>query len=67
MRGRSGMPDQADPWTDTVVVAQLPDVGLHRDLEAGAPARAAMAELAGLREILSATASFDSEVDSCGT
>ncbi len=35
-------------------MAQIPDTGLHRDIEADPAARAAMAELAGLREILSA-------------
>jgi Large ribosomal RNA subunit accumulation protein YceD len=59
MNRNSGMTNQADPWSDPVVVAQLPDVGLHRDLEAGPAVRAAMAELAGLREILSASASLN--------
>jgi hypothetical protein len=40
-------------------VAQIPDTGLRRDVEADAAARKAMAELAGLREVLSARASFD--------
>jgi hypothetical protein len=59
MNRYNGTTERADPWSDPVVVAQLPDVGLHRDLEAGAAAREVMAELAGLREILSATASLD--------
>ena len=42
-----------------VAVAQIPDTGLHSDFEAGPAARAAMAEVAGLREILSAKASLD--------
>ena len=41
------------------MVAQIPDTGLHRDIEADALARQAMAELAGFREVLSARASFD--------
>ena len=49
----------ADPWSVPVVVAQLPDTGLHRDIEAGPAARASMAEVAGLREVLSARASLD--------
>jgi len=49
----------ADPWRYQVVVAQIPDTGLHRDIEADAVARAAMAELAEVREIRSAHASFD--------
>ena len=48
-----------DPWRVPIVVAQIPDTGLHRDVEADVAARAAMAELAGLREVLSMSASFD--------
>jgi hypothetical protein len=49
----------ADPWSVPVVVAQLPDTGLHRDIEADPAARASMADVAGLREVLSASASLD--------
>jgi uncharacterized metal-binding protein YceD (DUF177 family) len=49
----------ADPWSVPVVVEQLPDTGLHRDIEANPAARASMAEVAGLREVLSASASLD--------
>jgi len=49
----------ADPWRYQVVVAKIPDTGLHREIEADPIARAAMAELAEVREILSAHASFD--------
>jgi uncharacterized metal-binding protein YceD (DUF177 family) len=38
---------------------QIPDTGLHRDIEADQAAREAMAEVGGLREILSASASLD--------
>jgi Large ribosomal RNA subunit accumulation protein YceD len=55
----SHMTDQPDPWRVPIAVAQIPDTGLHRDIEADATIRAAMAEIAGLREILSATASLD--------
>ncbi|MBR0705047.1 YceD family protein [Bradyrhizobium liaoningense] len=48
-----------DPWRAPVIVAHIPDTGLHRELEASAAERQAMAELAGLREVLSAHASFD--------
>jgi hypothetical protein len=48
-----------DPWRSPVTVAQIPETGLHRDIEASGREREAMAEVAGLREILSATASFD--------
>ena len=51
--------DKVDPWRAPVMVAQIPDTGLHRDIEADALARKAMAELSGLREVLSARASLD--------
>ena len=50
---------QADPWSVRIAVEQIPDTGLHRDLQADQTVRDAMAELAGLREILSASASLD--------
>ncbi len=60
MSRRPVMMDQAaDPWSVPIAVLQIPDTGLHRDLEADAATRAAMAEVAGLREILSASASLD--------
>jgi len=55
----TGMTDKSDPWRVPVLVAQIPDTGLHRDIEAGPAAREAMAEVGGLREILSANASLD--------
>jgi uncharacterized metal-binding protein YceD (DUF177 family) len=49
-----------DPWrAQPVIVAQIPEAGLHREIEADARARQVMAEIAELREILSAQASFD--------
>jgi hypothetical protein len=48
-----------DPWRVPVIVAQIPDTGLHREIEASARERQALAELAGLRDVISATASFD--------
>jgi len=48
-----------DPWRYQVIVAQIPDAGVHRDIEAVSVAREAMAELAEVREIRSAHASFD--------
>jgi uncharacterized metal-binding protein YceD (DUF177 family) len=59
MNRNTGMTGKADPWRVPVTVAQIPDTGLHRDIEADRPVREAMAELAGLREILSANASLD--------
>jgi len=53
------MMDRADPWSVPIVVEQIPDIGLHRDIEATPATRLAMAEVAGLREILSAHASLD--------
>jgi uncharacterized metal-binding protein YceD (DUF177 family) len=60
------MTDQADPWSVPIAVLQIPETGLHRDLEAGPAERAAMAEVARLREILSASASFDVTPDKGG-
>jgi hypothetical protein len=42
-----------------VTVAHVPDTGLHRELEASATERQAMADLAGVREVLSAHADLD--------
>ncbi len=53
------MTNRPDPWSVPVTVAQIPEAGLHRDIEAGAAEREAMAEAAGLREILSAHAALD--------
>jgi uncharacterized metal-binding protein YceD (DUF177 family) len=53
------MTDKAAPWSDRIAVGQIPDTGLRRDTEADRAARDAMAEVAGLRDVLSARASFD--------
>jgi uncharacterized metal-binding protein YceD (DUF177 family) len=66
MNRPSNMVNKADPWSVPVTVAQIPDTGLHRDIEAGRAAREAMAEVAGLREILSASASLDVTPKSAG-
>lgn len=55
----SGRQDRADPWRSPVVVAQIPERGLHRELDADAAQREAIAEIGGLREVISAHASFD--------
>ena len=47
------------PWSVPLAVAQIPEHGLHREIEADPAAREAMAEVAGLREILSAHAALD--------
>ncbi|MGA9087804.1 MAG: DUF177 domain-containing protein [Bradyrhizobium sp.] len=57
---------KADPWSVPITVVQIPDTGLHRDFEADRAAREAMAEAAGLREILSAGASLDVTPESGG-
>jgi hypothetical protein len=53
------MTDRADPWSLPLIVAQIPEGGLHRDIEAGPAERRAMAEVGGLRDILNAHASLD--------
>ena len=56
----------ADPWRVPVAVSQIPETGLHREFEADLMERRAMAEIAGLREIASARASFDMTLKSGG-
>jgi Large ribosomal RNA subunit accumulation protein YceD len=53
------MINTSDPWRLPVIVAQIPDTGLHRDFEADAATREAIALVGGLREVLSANASLD--------
>src|SRR5882757_11590111 len=56
---KSGMTAKPDPWRVPVAVEKIPDTGLHRDIEADAATLGAVAEVGGLREVLSAQASFD--------
>jgi hypothetical protein len=56
----------ADPWRVPVTVLQIPETGLHHEFEADLMERRAMAEIAGLREIASARASFDMTLKSGG-
>ena len=56
---KSGMIEKPDPWRVPVAVAQIPDTGLHRDLKADQAVCAAVADVGGLREVLSVEASFD--------
>jgi len=51
--------DKALPWHVAVLVAEIPEGGLHRDLQAGEVERAAIASLAGLRELPQLAASLD--------
>jgi uncharacterized metal-binding protein YceD (DUF177 family) len=56
---KTGVTERPDPWRVPVVVAQIPETGLHRDIAADQAVRQALAEMGGLREVLSAQASFD--------
>ena len=56
---KHGMTEKPDPWRVPVVVAQIPDTGLHRELEANQATRDAVADVGGLRAVLSVQASFD--------
>src|SRR5450631_1456224 len=53
------MTDKENPWSVPVTVAQIPEHGLHYDLEATAAQRDAMAAIAAVRGISSARASLD--------
>jgi hypothetical protein len=46
-------------WSVPVTLAEVPDTGLHVELEAPEPVRAKLAELAGLRTLPRLTAMFD--------
>ncbi len=59
MNRMHAMTDKADPWSIPIAIEQIPDTGLHRDAQADLASREAMAEVAGLRDVLSASASFD--------
>jgi uncharacterized metal-binding protein YceD (DUF177 family) len=56
---KSGMIEKRDPWRVPIAVAQIPDTGLHRDLEADPATRNAVADVGGLRQVISVKASFD--------
>ena len=53
------MIEKPDPWRVPIAMAQLPDTGLHRDLEADQAICAAVADVGGLREVLAVKASLD--------
>jgi Large ribosomal RNA subunit accumulation protein YceD len=46
-------------WSVPVTLEEIPESGLHRVIEAPAEARAAIAKLAGLRELARLSAEFD--------
>jgi len=53
------MIEKPDPWRVPIAVAQIPDTGLHRDIEADQAVCAAVADVGGLREVLAVKASLD--------
>lgn len=53
------MSEKASPWRSAVAVAEIPDEGLHRDIEASETERRAIATIAGLRELSRLAGSFD--------
>ena len=63
---KSNTTEKPDPWRVPIAVAQIPETGLHRDLEADQAVRNAVADVGGLREVLSAQASFDVTPNSGG-
>jgi uncharacterized metal-binding protein YceD (DUF177 family) len=56
---KSGTTEKPDPWRVPVAVAQIPETGLHRDIQADQAIRNAIAEVGDLRDVVSAQASFD--------
>jgi uncharacterized protein len=59
MSKTTAMTDNDNPWSVAVTVAQIPETGLHREIEAGPSERDAMAALGGLQQIGAAKASLD--------
>lgn len=53
------MPGKPDPWRVPIAALQIPESGLHRELEADAAVRKAISDVGALHEVLSAHASFD--------
>lgn len=49
----------SNPWSHPVVVAKIPESGLHVAFEADAEQRAALAQIGGLRNVQRASAVFD--------
>ena len=56
---KTGTTDKPDPWRVPIAVAQIPETGLHRDIEADQAVRDAVADVGGLREVLLVQASLD--------
>lgn len=53
------MASEDNPWSVPIVVMQIPETGLHRDITATEPQREAISALGDLRGVAEATASFD--------
>jgi uncharacterized metal-binding protein YceD (DUF177 family) len=49
----------APPWSVPVAVDEIPETGLHREIEAPASVLAAIAKLASVREVSRLSAAFD--------
>jgi hypothetical protein len=49
------------PWSVPVAAQDIPETGLHRDIEASAATRGELAKLAGLHDLPRLSASFDLE------
>jgi len=65
--GLDSSPDaNPDPWRVAVVVAQIPQQGIQRRIEANAREREALARFAALRDVVSAVASFELTAKSGG-
>ena len=56
---KTGTTDKPDPWRVQIAVAQIPETGLHRDIEADQTVRDAVADVGGLRKVLLVQASLD--------
>ncbi len=56
---RMSTTDKPDPWRVPIAVAQIPETGLHRDIEADQTVRDAVADVGGLRKVLLVQASLD--------
>ena len=48
---KTGTTEKSDPWRVPIVVAQIPETGLHRDIEADPAVRDVVADMGGLREV----------------
>jgi hypothetical protein len=53
------MEKTGSPWSVPVAVVEIPDTGLHMEIEASPEIRAAVARLAGLRDVQQLSAAFD--------